>query len=60
MLLDAVVLSGDGVRRIAAAGDDVPEEAAALGRHVAKGLIAQGATDLIAATRSGQRDTEVP
>jgi hydroxymethylbilane synthase len=58
--LDAVVLSGDGARRITAAGDDVPEQAAALGVRVAKDLIAQGATELIAASRSGQRDAEVP
>ncbi len=60
LLLEAVVLSGDGAKRITASGDDAPAEAAALGERVADSLISQGATELIAATRFGQRDPEAP
>lgn len=55
--LDAVVLSGNGDRRIQASattGKEMPtvDAASTLGRHVAEMLIAQGATDLIASARS--------
>lgn len=55
--LDAVVLSGNGERRIqasAASGKGMPtiEVASTLGQHVAEMLLAQGATELIASARS--------
>lgn len=49
--LDAVVLSGDGRQRIAAASSSHPSAAIDLGEQVAEQLIAQGAEKLIAAAR---------
>jgi porphobilinogen deaminase len=60
LLLDAVVLSGDGTNRISAIGEDVPAAAEALGTRVAQDLIAKGATELIASSRFGQRNADVP
>ena len=45
------VLSRDGARRIEAADAAPVAEAAALGRHVADALLAQGAGELIRAAR---------
>ena len=53
LLLEAVVLSSDGTRRLAASGQGDPHAAQALGREVAESLLQQGAADLIAASRSG-------
>jgi hydroxymethylbilane synthase len=53
LVLDAVVLSGDGARKISASGHANPAKAVALGEQVARDLISQGATDLIASARSG-------
>jgi len=50
--LDAVVLSGDGRRKIAADTAGVPDDAAALGRQVADALLAQGAAELIREQRA--------
>ena len=58
--LDAVVLSGDGATRIRATGQSAPEQATALGERVAQDLVAQGATDLIAAARTSPRDADAP
>lgn len=58
--LDAVVLSGDGAKRVAASGDGPPRDAEALGQQVAQSLIDQGATELIASSRSGGRDPSIP
>jgi len=58
--LDAVVLSGDGATRICATGQSAPEQATALGERVAQDLVAQGATDLIAAARTSPRDADAP
>ncbi len=60
LLLDAVVLSGDGTSRITAFGEDVPAAAETLGTRVAQDLIAKGATELIASSRFGQRNADVP
>jgi hydroxymethylbilane synthase len=49
--LNAVVLSGDGRRKIQAAAVDAPEQAAALGQRVAAQLREQGADALIAESR---------
>jgi hydroxymethylbilane synthase len=56
--LDAVVLSGNGEKRIHAAaatgkGMATLEAASTLGQHVAEMLIGQGATELIASARLG-------
>jgi len=51
LLLDAAVLSPDGVQRIDAVGQARPEEAEALGQRVAAELIGQGARELIVAAR---------
>jgi len=58
--LDSVVLSGDGAKRVAASGDALPNDAEALGQQVAQSLIDQGATELIASTRTGGRDPSIP
>ena len=50
--LDAVVLSGDGRRRVAAEASGAPEEAESLGRQAADALLAQGAAEMIRAQRS--------
>jgi hydroxymethylbilane synthase len=60
LLLDAVVLSGDGARRVTASGKGAPEQAELLGREVAQALIDQGATELIATSRSDRSLTEAP
>ncbi len=52
LLLDGVVLSGDGRQRIAASASGPPSSAAKLGQQVAELLIAQGAEGLIAAARA--------
>jgi hydroxymethylbilane synthase len=48
LVLDAVVLSPDGKKRLRASGSDEERNAAALGRRVASVLIGQGAANLIA------------
>jgi hydroxymethylbilane synthase len=58
--LDAVVLSGDGAKRVAASGDALPKDTEALGQQVAQSLIDQGATELIVSSRTGGRDPSVP
>ena len=50
--LDGVVLSGDGRQRIVSSSSGPPSSAAELGQQVAEQLIAQGAEDLIAASRA--------
>jgi hydroxymethylbilane synthase len=52
LLLDAVVLSPDGSRRLAAAGSEEIASAEGLGRDVANELLRQGAAALIAASRT--------
>jgi hydroxymethylbilane synthase len=51
LVLSAVVLSANGERRLAAEGQAPPSDAAELGRRVAEKLLAQGAAELIAASR---------
>ena len=51
LVLDSVVLSGDGSRRVAADVAGPPDEAEELGRQAARELLAQGAAELIAASR---------
>jgi hydroxymethylbilane synthase len=51
LILDAVVLSADGKRRLVADDATAPAEAVELGRRVAERLLAQGASELIAASR---------
>jgi hydroxymethylbilane synthase len=53
LLLDAAVLSPDGARRITANGAAEPSAAVTLGMEVAEQLLAQGAAELIAASRGG-------
>jgi len=60
LLLDAVVLAGDGSKKVTAAGDAAPGDAVALGQRVAQLLLDQGAAELIAASRGGERDPAVP
>jgi preprotein translocase subunit SecD len=52
--LQAVVLSSDGSRRLAANASAAVEEPEELGRFVANALIAQGAAELIAGSRLGE------
>ncbi len=52
--LDAVVLSADGDRRLAAESAGDLDEAAALGRLVAEQLISQGASELILQSRASR------
>ena len=52
--LDAVVLSGDGTKKVSAAGEAMAADGIALGEQVAQALIAQGATELIASSRAGE------
>lgn len=52
LLLDGVVLSGDGRQRVAASSSGPATSAAEVGRSVAEQLIAQGAEGLIAASRA--------
>lgn len=49
--LVAVVLSADGSQRLVASEAAAPEDAVRLGEQVAKSLLAQGAAELIAASR---------
>ena len=58
--LNAVVLASDGSKRIAAAGEADPGDAVSLGQRVAQLLLAQGAAELISASRGGERDPAVP
>ena len=51
--LEAVVLSGDGQRRISAEGAGRPEDAIRIGEQVADELLLQGAAELIASSREG-------
>ncbi len=51
LVLNAVVLSADGKRRLVASGSDAVEHAMDLGRQVAGELIRQGAVELIADSR---------
>jgi hydroxymethylbilane synthase len=51
LLLDAVVLSPDGQRRLAASGHADVTAAVTLGQQVADQLLSQGAADLIATSR---------
>ena len=51
--LSAVVLNADGSRRLAASGWAVLADALDLGRRVADDLLAQGAAELISASRLG-------
>src|SRR5205823_512200 len=51
LVLDAVVLSPDGKRRLIASGSSDIADAITLGRQVAERLLAQGAADLIAGAR---------
>jgi hydroxymethylbilane synthase len=53
LLLEAVVLSGDGRQRIAASGRAPVEDALQLGREVAEQLLSQGAAQLIQQSREG-------
>lgn len=50
--LVAVVLSADGKQRLVASEAASPEDAISLGRRVAENLLAQGAAELIAASRT--------
>jgi porphobilinogen deaminase len=54
--LSAVVLSVDGRQRLQASDSSQPNEASALGEQVAEDLLAQGAGELIAASRN-RRET---
>jgi len=52
LAMNAVVLSPDGKRRLAASGSSDVASAITLGREVAERLLAQGAGELIAASRT--------
>lgn len=52
LCLSGAVLSSDGTTRIEAHAASAPSDAAPLGRQVAASLLAQGATDLISASRT--------
>ncbi|HUE72509.1 MAG TPA: hydroxymethylbilane synthase [Pirellulaceae bacterium] len=56
--LEAVVLSGDGKRRISADGAGQPEDAVRVGEQVAEELLVQGAGELIASSRGGAEPNE--
>ncbi len=56
--LAAVVLSGDGQRRISADAAGRPEDAARIGEQVAEELLVQGAAELIASSRWSGADTQ--
>jgi hydroxymethylbilane synthase len=60
LAIDAVVLSGNGVRKLKAQGTGPAEEAVHLGRRVAELLLDQGAAELIATTRAADRDVSAP
>ena len=60
LALDAVVLSGDGMRKLKSQGTASPSDAIPLGRRVAELLLDQGAAELIASSRTGERDPSVP
>lgn len=53
LILSAVVLSADGLRRLTASEVGSPSEAESLGIRVADALLAQGAAELIASSRNG-------
>jgi hydroxymethylbilane synthase len=53
MVLEGVVLDGDGTQRIYTSAKGDACDAEALGREAAERLLADGAADLIAATRGG-------
>jgi hydroxymethylbilane synthase len=50
--LSAVVLSYDGAQRLSASASGQPDEAPAIGEHVAHELLASGAAELIQASRA--------
>lgn len=52
LVIEAVVLSPDGRQRLVASGSAEVAEAVALGQQVAAALLAQGAAELIAASRT--------
>ncbi len=52
LVLDAVVLSGDGSQKLTASGSAPFQDAKELGEKVARELLAQGAAELIAASRA--------
>jgi hydroxymethylbilane synthase len=52
LVLDAVVLSPDGIRRLVASGTSDTATAVALGQQVAEDLLGQGAAELIAGSRT--------
>jgi hydroxymethylbilane synthase len=60
LLLDAVVLSGDGMKKVSASGEAPAANAVALGEQVAQALIAQGATELIASSRNAGSEPAAP
>ena len=51
LCMDAVVLSGDGKKRLDVSVSDLPEHAKQLGIAAAEQLLADGAKELIAASR---------
>jgi hydroxymethylbilane synthase len=51
LVLDAVVLSSDGTKRLSTSDSSELNNAEALGKRVAANLLAQGAADLIAESR---------
>jgi hydroxymethylbilane synthase len=57
--LDAVVLSGNGSRKISASASALPANAVQLGEQVAQELLNQGAADLIASAREGGPDPAI-
>jgi hydroxymethylbilane synthase len=56
LVLDAVVLSGEGSKKLSAQSKAAPEAAIALGESVAREMLNQGAAELIAASRAAERD----
>jgi hydroxymethylbilane synthase len=60
LALEAVVLSGDGMRKLKSQGTAPASDAVQLGRRVAELLLDQGAAELIASSRSGERDVSAP
>jgi hydroxymethylbilane synthase len=60
LLLDAVVLDGEGKRRLTASEEGSPQEPLDVGRRVAERLLVQGAGELIASTRSSSAMADPP
>lgn len=60
LALDAVVLSGDGVRKLKAQAAAPSDQPAELGKRVAELLLDQGADALIASSRAADRDVSAP